>query len=185
MAISRQSLRELGVAARPFDSPSVCLALVFLTVAFLAAPAYSAPVEEAVRWVDTLPTAASDGQGLQYYLDSLGYDIDVANDESGLETFDIQPGLYSATLLLEVSSSASSAHCGIYPADGQGVRQLIFLESHEPGDSVSFEVSVSGSYGFLMAPRLPQTAYTWYSETARNVDQFDHALVFAAGPPNA
>lgn len=138
-------------------------------------------------WADSLrlmATSATDEHGLQYYLDSLGYDIDVENDELGWEIFCGQPGLNSATLIIEVAGSAVYATSGYYRAGNPSQLYQLFGPTAGPGDSVQFNFSSSDSFGFYMKPNLPGEYYTWLSETDLNSDHYDHAWVYATGVPH-
>ena len=51
---------------------------------------------------------------LQHIFDSLGYNINVATDETGIETFCTSPGQNLATIIIEVAGSSASARSGWY-----------------------------------------------------------------------
>ncbi len=121
---------------------------------------------------------------LQYYLDSLGYDIDVIDDELGWETFCGIEGINSATMIIEVAGSAVYATSGYYQAGDTSTFYQLFGPSNGPGDSVSFSFDVFDSVGFYMKPHLPGDENTWLTENSLNWDGYDHAWVFATGVPH-
>lgn len=121
---------------------------------------------------------------LQYYLDSLGYSIDVIEDELGWETFCGIEGINSATMVIEVAGSAVYATSGYYQAGDTSTFYQLFGPSDGPGDSVSFSFDVFDSVGFYMKPHLPGDENTWLTENSLNWDGYDHAWVFATGGPH-
>ncbi len=136
-------------------------------------------------WADSLSATkgvlGKSEHSLQYYLDSLGYDIDVEEDELGIETFCGMPGLNTATMIIEVAGSAVYSTSGYYKAGSSWPRYQLFGPSDGPGDSVQFNISVGDSIGFYMKPNLPGENRTWFSEVNLNSDHYDHALVFPTG----
>jgi len=138
---------------------------------------------EQYPWTDSLTsmTGAAAEHPLQYYLDSLGYNIDVANDELGLEVFCAMDGLNTATMVIEVAGSAVWATSGYYAAGDTSTFYQLFGPSDGPGDSVQFSFSGPSYVGFYMKPSLPSDSSTWLTETSLNHDAFDHAWVFSTG----
>ncbi len=81
-------------------------ALVFLGAANAKAQSYPS-------WQDSL--AARDGEterSLQFLLDSLGYDINVEQDELGLEVFCVTNSEKFARMILEVAYAAPNTKPG-------------------------------------------------------------------------
>ncbi len=157
--------------------------IVFLAI--ILSMAFGADAS-AQRFPDSLSTAALgiDEGTLQDLLDDLGYNIDVANDELGLEVFCAPDGFNTATMVLEVAGSAASANSGYYEAGvGSNMTQL-FGPSDGPGSSVTFTIPTTiSSIGFYMEPNLSNPSDVWYSETSLNSDAFDHFWVFPTGTP--
>jgi len=129
------------------------------------------------------PTSRAE-HDLQWYLDSLGYDIDVENDELGHAVFCGVPGINTATMVIEVAGSAVYATSGYYAAGDTSIFYQMFGPTDGPGDSVQFTFSVLDSVGFYMKPNLPGDNNTWLTETSLNWDGFDHAVVFSTGTPH-
>jgi hypothetical protein len=123
-------------------------------------------------------------QGLQYYLDSLGYNIDVANDELGDAVFCGLEGVNTATMVIEVAGSAVWSTSGYYEAGNPTPLYQLFGPTNVPGDSISFTFETFDSIGFYMSPNLPGEEDIWYTESSLNSDAFDHAWVFATGVPH-
>ena len=122
---------------------------------------------------------------LQHIFDSLGYDIDVATEETGIETFCTSPGQNLATIIIEVAGSSASARSGWYRSTLPGTLNTIFVPSNDAGDSVSFAVTGGDSIGFFMKPLLaPDTTRIWYTQNYLNNDAFNHAKVFRTGVPH-
>ncbi|MBD3403432.1 DUF4114 domain-containing protein, partial [candidate division GN15 bacterium] len=161
---------------------SVCLLVLLFAVC--AVPS----VQADDWWADSLNTTqytkGAQEESLQALLDSLGYNIDVANDELGLELLCGQPGANSATMILEVAGSAVYATSGYYPAGDTSVLYQLFGPSNVPGDSVSFSLSGTDSVGFWMKPNLSGNNATWLTEQGLNSDGYDHAWVFSTGVPH-
>ncbi|MBK7093279.1 MAG: T9SS type A sorting domain-containing protein [bacterium] len=130
-------------------------------------------------------TALTGEPSLQYIFDSLGYDINVATDETGMETFCTTPGQNLATIVIEVAGSAATARSGWYVANDTTPLYQLFSGGDDPGDSVTFSVSGGDSIGFWMKPRIaPDTNRTWYTQNYLNYDGFNHAKVFRTGVPH-
>ncbi len=136
-------------------------------------------------WADSIYTkAAGNEESLQWYLDSLGYNIDVANDELGWEVFCGLDGVNSATMVIEVAGSAVWATSGYYKAGDTSIFYQLFGPSDQPGDSVEFTFENFDSIGFYMKPNLPSESNTWLTENSLNWDGYDHAWVFSTGVPH-
>ncbi|MBU0982467.1 MAG: DUF4114 domain-containing protein, partial [candidate division Zixibacteria bacterium] len=160
-----------------------CAALLALLLLAVCAPVTSAQTKE--PWADSISAKTPAAEHpLQYYFDSLGYDIDVANDELGLETFCGLPGLNAATMVIEVAGSAVYAVSGYYAAGDTSVFYQLFGPTDGPGDSVQFSIGLGDSIAFYMKPNLPGDENTWLSETSLNWDNYDHAWVFATSVPH-
>lgn len=105
----------------------------------------------------------------------------VTIQESGLETVTLCEGAEcSLTLTLENAGWAGTNTFGIYDADATtpGLMQ-IFSGSAAPTTTVN--LSYHGSDDFLMGFYLTTTegnGYTYYSETWRNPDKFDHFKIY-------
>ncbi len=136
-------------------------------------------------WADSLMSmTAADEPDLQYLLDSLGYNIDVINDELSADVFCGIDGLNTATMVLEVAGSAILATSGYYEAGTTTPLYQIFGPSNVPGDSVQFTFTAFNFIGFYMKPNLDTADYTWYSETSLNTDSFEHVKAFSTGTPH-
>ncbi|MCB2231579.1 T9SS type A sorting domain-containing protein [bacterium] len=156
-------------------------------LALLSLFVFSTAAQADEWWADSLATQrlakAPAEASLQYLLDSLGYDIDVANDELGIEVLCGQPGDDTATMILEVAGSAVYATSGYYEAGDTWPRYQLFGPSNVPGDTVVFSVGAFDSVGFWMKPNYDGN-YTWYSEEEFNSDDFDHVWIFSTGVPH-
>jgi len=179
-----------------FRSLSLFSLLIFLVIggqALLAAssnPISTRLAEPAstsdAAWTDSLQmsTAGRGEHDLQYYLDSLGYDIDVVNDELGSVVFCGLDGVNTATLVIEVAGSAVWATSGYYEAGDPTPLYQLFGPTNVPGDSASFTFDTFDSIGFYMSPNLPGATDTWFTEQSLNDDSYDHAWVFSTGDPH-
>jgi len=147
--------------------------------------AASATAQSKEPWVDSLLSAAtSEVPSLQHYLDSLGYDIDVANDELQWETLQADSGVMTARLILEIGNSSTSAYFGYFFPSDQADEQMLFRGFNEPGDSIAVPFYVPTQLGFFMTPSLPSVTQTWYTISEYNEDGYDHSWLFATGEPN-
>ena len=164
-------------------SRGLCLlSLLFLATGLLHT---NATAQTKLRMDSLLTTAASPTEhSLQFLLDSLGYDIDVANDELGTEVFCGIPGVNMATMVIEVAGSSVYATSGYYEAGDTSVFYQLFGPTNVPGDSVNFSLSGMDQVGFYMKPNLPGEENTWLTEHNLNWDGFDHAWVFSTGAPH-
>jgi len=120
---------------------------------------------------------------LQELLDSLGYTIDVVNDELGWEVFYTAPGSQAAMILEQVAASATSASSGWYDAADSSDKHELFVAGDEAGDSTIFIIENADSIGFYMTPNLVDYE-SWYTQNIYNNDGFDHALLFPTGNPH-
>lgn len=136
-------------------------------------------------WADSLMsmTAAAE-PNLQYLLDSLGYNINVATDELGLDVFCGIDGLNTATMVIEIAGSAVLATSGYYEAGNISPLYQIFGPSNVPGDSIQFTFTTFNSIGFYMKPNLSGSNDTWYTEIGFNSDSYDHFWTFPTGNPH-
>lgn len=157
------------------------LACCFLTV---SAQAADEPWADSLQVIRSGEKAALAERSLQFLLDSLGYSIDVANDELGNEIFCGVPGLNTATMVIEVAGSAVLSTSGYYAAGDTSIFYQLFGPANVPGDSVQFTFSVIDSVGFYMKPNLSGNNNTWLTEQSLNSDNYDHAWVFATGNPH-
>lgn len=155
--------------------------LVKILLAFLILSSWTAAMagdgDQAMR--DSLLTLADTEQTLQDIFDSLGYDIDVVNDELGWEEFCAPSGLNMAVLIQELSTSYYSASAGWYYADDSLSKTELFGPDDLADDSVTFATSGTGNVGFYFIPGI-SGGYTWYTDPSYNRDLFDHAKVFAS-----
>ena len=136
-------------------------------------------------WADSLMSLTTTAEhDLQFYLDSLGYNINVATDELGLDVFCGIDGQNMATMVIEVAGSAVLATSGYYEAGNTYPLYQIFGPSNVPGDSVQFTFTTFNSIGFYMKPNLSGSNDTWYTEVNENTDFFDHFWVFSTGSPH-
>jgi hypothetical protein len=153
-------------------------AFIFLALAllfFLSPNIYADPVDKNIQ--DSLISLAPGEPSLQELLDSLGYTIDVANDELGWEAFCAAPGSQVAMILEQVAASATSASSGWYDAADSAAKYELFAPGDSAGDSTVFIIENADSIGFYMTPNL--TGYeSWYTQNMYNNDGFDHALIF-------
>ena len=164
--------------------------LVAAVLAFGAVNAHSDTDVGGIQapWMDSLTAVGQDDvlkeHPLQYFLDSLGYDIDVGEDELEDAVFCGLDGLNTATMVIEVAGSAVYATSGYYEAGDTSTFYQLFGPSDGPGDSVQFTFASFDWVGFYMKPNLPGEQNTWLSEQSLNWDGFDHAWVFATGEPH-
>ena len=115
---------------------------------------------------------------LQEILDSLGYSINVATDETGLQTFPVTPGAtYLARVLARYAGSSNNPF-GWYIANLPESRAQIFSGGDGSGTIRSFSIPVdvtSISYYIYHG----DSGNYWYTESNFNGDGEDHAWVFA------
>jgi hypothetical protein len=109
-------------------------------------------------------------EGLQNWFTANGYDIDVWNDElPGIEMF---PSGYCEVTILNGEHGYDNP-TGYYIIDGETMIEiLLFPGRPNIGATASFSSGVS--FGFY----IESNDGTFFTETQRNGDNFDHALVF-------
>jgi hypothetical protein len=116
---------------------------------------------------------------LQEWFELNGFAINATADELGIETFN--PGCYRISIMAELADFASRNNLSWYSAD-TGLAHLIFSGEDGAGNTVSFHAAETfglclgtpdGELGNGSAPQI------FYTETSRNSDGFDHALVYA------
>ncbi|MCK4657169.1 MAG: DUF4114 domain-containing protein, partial [candidate division Zixibacteria bacterium] len=165
---------------RPYRLRNSVLLMVLLAF-IIAVPFTSALAGEGDQaLMDSLLSAAGTEPTLQEIFDSLGYDIDVVNDELGWEQFCASGEGNVATLLDEISSSYYSASAGWYDADDSTDKAQLFGPSNQANDSIFFTALGEDFVGFYFIPGI-SGGYTWYTNPAYNRDLFDHAKVYATG----
>lgn len=120
---------------------------------------------------------------LQEWFELNGFAINATEDELEVETFDI--GCYQISILAEMADFASCNNLSWYSAE-TGLMHLIFSGGDSTGDIVffhapeTFGLCLGTPDGELSNESDPQIFYT---ETSRNADGFDHALVYANPNP--
>jgi hypothetical protein len=106
---------------------------------------------------------------LQMWFDQHGYAINVSTDETGVETF--SAGYYKMTLLAEIADYAPMNNLSWY-ATTDGLHNHIFYGENVTDDMNYF--MADENFGLCLGS--PEGYF--YTETSRNVDEKDHALVF-------
>jgi len=158
-------------------------AIIALIMVVLSSLSVSAMVETPASMTTTIiitETAETDEeQPLQKWFDTNGYAINVTEDELGIETF--EAGHYQTTILAEIAEYASSNNLSWYPTSS-GELHLIFSEANSTGDAMVFEATET--FGLCLGTPdglfyNEPNSHLFYTETDRNPDEFDHALVFA------
>ncbi|MCX6831780.1 MAG: hypothetical protein NT028_06525, partial [candidate division Zixibacteria bacterium] len=137
------------------------------------APSTLAAGGDKYPWADSIAAKALDANelSLQQIFNDLGYGyINVATQETGIETWCVLPGQNLATMVIEVAGSATTAKSGWYVANNPTPLNQLFDGTAVPGSSASFSVSGSGSIGFYMLPGLSGPDYVWYTQSAMNSD---------------
>ena len=123
----------------------------------------------------TQKQASTDGEPtLQEWFNQNGYNINVTEDETGIEIF--EAGYYKVTILAEIAAYAPMNNLSWYP-ESTGQLNYIFYGANATGDEA-----------FFLAPEdfglcLGSPDGFFYTEPYRNDDGEDHALVFVN--PNA
>jgi hypothetical protein len=161
---------------------SLVIFLLIIAMLFFLSPKTKAGLGDDIL-ADSLISLAPGEPTLQQLLDSLGYNIDVANDELGWESFCSAPGSNVSMILVEVAASATSAASGWYNAADSSEKYELFTPGDTPGDSAVFVIENADSIGFYMTPNLISYE-SWYTQQANNNDAFDHALIFPTGNPH-
>ncbi|MGQ9531064.1 MAG: DUF4114 domain-containing protein [Candidatus Bathycorpusculaceae bacterium] len=111
-----------------------------------------------------------DGEpSLQEWFDLNGYAINVTVDEMGIETF--EAGYYRVSILAEIAVYAPFNNLSWYLI-GDGQLKLLFLGENSTGDTAYF--MADDAFGLCLGS--PEGYF--YTETWRNEDEKDHALVF-------
>jgi hypothetical protein len=111
---------------------------------------------------------------LQEWFDANGYMVNVTEDELGLEIF--KEGYYQISILAEIAGYAPLNNLSWYTTSS-GEMYRIFSGANSTGDTTFFNAAES----FGLALGSPDGMF--YTETYRNPDGFDHALVFTNPSP--
>lgn len=104
----------------------------------------------------------------QWFLDN-GYAINVTTDETGIETF--AAGYYKMEIMAEFAAYASINNLSWYSLSN-GQLNYIFLGENATGDTAYFIAAET----FGLCLESPDGRF--YTETVRNADGKDHALIF-------
>lgn len=107
---------------------------------------------------------------LQEWFTQNGYAVNVTADETSIETF--SPGYYKVTILAEIAAYASMNNLSWYPSSS-GKLSTILQGENVTGDTLSF--MADEVFGLCLGS--PDGLF--YTESLRNQDDKDHALVFA------
>ncbi len=157
------------------------LVAIALFTAILPSAIASAPVKVdrlmafKVSKAKTYDAIAADGElTLQEWFDANGYAINVEDDELGIETF--QAGNYQIGILAEIAGYAALNNLSWY-ANASAELHLIFSGANDTEDVATFLATET----FGLCIQSPDGLF--YTETGRNPDGFDHALVFANCAP--
>jgi len=119
--------------------------------------------------VSTQPVAYDGEPTLQQWFLDNGYAINVTTDETGIETF--AAGYYKMEIKAEFAAYAPINNLSWYPLSN-GQLNYIFLGENVTGDTACF--LASETFGFC----LESPDGRFYTETLRNADGKDHALIF-------
>ncbi len=147
------------------------IALVMLT---LPAIAFSASDNSGKAFIEEEEANLAGEMTLQEWFDANGYTINVTEDELGLEIFN--PGYYQVSILAEIAGYAPLNNLSWYTTS-LGEMYQIFSGANSTGDTTFFNTAET----FGLALGSPDGLF--YTETYRNPDGFDHALVFANPNP--
>ncbi|MBU1320409.1 MAG: T9SS type A sorting domain-containing protein [candidate division Zixibacteria bacterium] len=128
--------------------------------------------------IDSLLSTVGSELSLQEIFDSLGYGIDVVNDELGLTEFCAPSEGNVAVLMEELSTSFGSAYAGWYNSADSNDKAVLFDPANSANDSVQFSIGGASNVGIYFIPGI-SGGYTWYMNQAFNRDMYDHAKVFA------
>lgn len=157
----------------------VFIILIFPFPSVLATVESETTVEGTISGMATITKAETDiEQTLQEWFYTGEYAINITEDELGIETF--EAGYYQITVLAEIAGYASSNNLSCY-LTSSGETRLIFSEANSTGDTMVFNATETFGLclgtpdGLFSDEPNPQLFYT---ETNRNLDEFDHALVF-------
>ncbi|MCP4673639.1 MAG: hypothetical protein GY857_20315, partial [Desulfobacula sp.] len=160
--------------------------LIFICFLLLTSMASANSVVDSVKSIIENPQNGIDAEKtLQDVFDSLGYGINVATDETGIETFCALPGQNIATIIVEYAGSAVSAKSGWYLANDSSVLHQLFSGSDVTGDSTQFTVTGGSSIGFYMKPGLGGSPEdVWFTQNSMSAGSDDFAWVFKTGVPH-
>ncbi len=134
----------------------------------------------------TVVTGTDEEPTLQEWFDANGYAINVSEDELvGIEEF--EAGYYQISILAEIAGYASLNNLSWYPISS-GELHLIFSGTNSTGDVAVF--LATEKFGLCLG--TPDGLYgdepntqLFYTETERNPDGFDHALIFTNPNPSS
>jgi PKD repeat protein len=116
-----------------------------------------------------IPIVLAEEPSLQQWFTDNTYPINVATDETGIETF--APGRYRVTILAEFALYAPNNTLGWYSLD-TGTFHELFSGADTVGSTVEFySTDAFGLY-------LGSPEGTFHTENSRNQDKCDHAWVF-------
>ncbi len=120
------------------------------------------------------------GANLQAMFDSLGYDINVQEDELGQELF-CATGTMSVRVLGKRTAYSTKSSFGYYPAgDVNGYIPFGGYQS-SINDSFDLQIGMEGLFGFYLRPAQTSNTDFWFTENALNYDGVDHVWVYATG----
>lgn len=153
---------------------TILLLLLLLTVSSIA------QTRQETLDADTSAMRIPAGQNLQAMFDSLGYDINVLEDETGQELF-CASGNMAVRVLGKRTAYSTKASFGYY-AEGD-INSFIPFGGYQSAINDSFEVAIGleGLFGFYLRPAVTSNNDFWFSETALNPDGVDHVWVFETG----
>jgi len=167
---------------RNVSTVSFVVIVLFMLTLLLSVVSTSSEVEAKVTSTATnaemVAAEANKESTLQDWFDINGYAINVTEDELGTETFD--PGSYQISILAEISGHSSLNNLSWYPISSD-LLHLVFLGVNSTGDKMVFKATeifglcLGTTNGSLSNDTNHQLFYT---ETSRNQDEFDNALVF-------
>ncbi|MEM2118733.1 MAG: DUF4114 domain-containing protein [Candidatus Bathyarchaeia archaeon] len=149
---------------------SFTLSLVFVFLAFSSLTSTGSAFNGIVKIAEESSPPLAE-PSLQDWFVANGYAINVTADETGLEVF--EAGYYRVSILAEIACYAPLNNVSYYfYLASNGVLQSIFQGENVSGDSVYF--LAEESFGLCLGS--PEGYF--YTETCRNDDGEDHALVF-------
>lgn len=122
------------------------------------------------------------GDHLQALLNSLGYTIDVHNDELDQELFCASESM-AIKILSKRTAYSTKASFGYY-AEGDTSSTVRFGGSEtQLNDSFDVAIATESLFGFYLRPAVISNSDFWYSESALNADGIDHVWMYATGIP--
>jgi len=127
-------------------------------------------ITDEVIFTDNAITETDKESTLQEWFVANEYVINVTEDELGIETF--EAGCYQIAIVAEIAAYASLNNLSWYPISS-GELQLIFSGVNKTGDITIFKATEA--FGLCLGS--PDGLF--YTETNRNPDSLDHALIFA------